>query len=160
MLFWIKVVITSQQFDVARQAIQIDCELWNFRLYRKPHSKTKVSWLDQHPLANWWYRHRYAECPLTIESHKLSVDQNLVEVFTKGVDRPSVCRPWSAQASWLFCEEQQFLFSLVQLENGVLSDVFSVVQLRVLQAWYSQRMVPDRISNPHGEHAEDLWMLE
>ncbi|CAM6127800.1 unnamed protein product [Calypogeia fissa] len=35
-----------------------------------------------------------------------------------------------------------------------------VGQVRVLQAWYSQRMVPDRISNPHGEHAENLWILE
>lgn len=33
-------------------------------------------------------------------------------------------------------------------------------QVRRLEAWLSMRMVDDRISNPHGEHAEHLWLVE
>jgi hypothetical protein len=29
----------------------------------------------------------------------------------------------------------------------------------VLDADFAQRMAPDRVSNPHGEHAEDFWEI-
>ncbi|KAJ1400725.1 hypothetical protein B484DRAFT_241499 [Ochromonadaceae sp. CCMP2298] len=29
----------------------------------------------------------------------------------------------------------------------------------VNDAFYSQRSIEDRVSNPHGEHAEDMWIL-
>lgn len=29
----------------------------------------------------------------------------------------------------------------------------------VEDSFYSQRIVEDRISNPHGEHAEDVWLV-
>jgi len=32
-----------------------------------------------------------------------------------------------------------------------------VVEVRILAHDYSQRMDPDRVSNPHGEHAQDVW---
>jgi hypothetical protein len=33
-----------------------------------------------------------------------------------------------------------------------------VVQL-IEDAMYSQRTIEDRVSNPHGEHAEDVWII-
>mmetsp|Transcript_8443 Transcript_8443/g.13363 ORF Transcript_8443/g.13363 Transcript_8443/m.13363 type:complete len:182 (+) Transcript_8443:513-1058(+) len=35
-----------------------------------------------------------------------------------------------------------------------------LLEFRIEQAYFSQRMVQDRIHNPHGEHAEDCWVLE
>jgi hypothetical protein len=29
----------------------------------------------------------------------------------------------------------------------------------ILDADFAQRMAPDRVSNPHGEHAEDFWEI-
>ncbi len=31
--------------------------------------------------------------------------------------------------------------------------------VRRVEADYGQRVDPDRISNPHSEHAEDIWLL-
>lgn len=33
-------------------------------------------------------------------------------------------------------------------------------KVRVLDHSFSERMVPDRVSNPHGEHAEGVWELD
>ncbi|BBM98910.1 hypothetical protein MPTK1_1g17140 [Marchantia polymorpha subsp. ruderalis] len=30
----------------------------------------------------------------------------------------------------------------------------------VEEAWFSQRMVSDRVSNPHGEHAHNIWLID
>lgn len=38
--------------------------------------------------------------------------------------------------------------------------VVPLPEVRRLEAWLSMRMVDDRISNPHGEHAENLWLVE
>lgn len=32
--------------------------------------------------------------------------------------------------------------------------------LRLVDAEYGQRVDPDRISNPHSEHAEDIWIVQ
>ncbi|KAK3251174.1 hypothetical protein CYMTET_39479 [Cymbomonas tetramitiformis] len=48
------------------------------------------------------------------------------------------------------------------LESYEATHQYSVTldQVRLLeQVTYSQRMSPDRISNPHGEHAEDVWEI-
>eukprot|EP00884_Botryococcus_braunii_P008628 jgi/Botrbrau1/17767/Bobra.0127s0023.2 len=42
------------------------------------------------------------------------------------------------------------------------TDVLKVPQealLRLVEAEYGQRVDPDRISNPHSEHAEDIWLV-
>ncbi|KAL3699869.1 hypothetical protein R1sor_017891 [Riccia sorocarpa] len=33
-------------------------------------------------------------------------------------------------------------------------------QVRVIEAWPSQRMDSDRVSNPHGEHAHSVWLID
>ena len=37
------------------------------------------------------------------------------------------------------------------------------IRVRILALWpdveYTQRMVEDRVSNPHGEHAENVWLI-
>lgn len=32
--------------------------------------------------------------------------------------------------------------------------------LRLVDAEYGQRVDPDRIANPHSEHAEDIWIVQ
>lgn len=48
---------------------------------------------------------------------------------------------------------------LVEDHSGTteLVPLSSVVQ--VVEADYGQRIDPDRVSNPHGEHAEEVWQL-
>ncbi|KAG0554557.1 hypothetical protein KC19_12G100100 [Ceratodon purpureus] len=51
------------------------------------------------------------------------------------------------RATWIADERQDMV-------------VVPLSQVRRLEAWLSMRMVDDRISNPHGEHAEHLWLVE
>ena len=45
------------------------------------------------------------------------------------------------------------------LGKPVKPAVEAVVETVVADACFSQRIVEDRISNPHGEHAEDVWIV-
>ena len=40
-------------------------------------------------------------------------------------------------------------------DNGIV--VAPLSSLRRVDAFYAQRAVADRVSNPHGEHAENTW---
>lgn len=62
-------------------------------------------------------------------------------------------------------EEQVMVAQLKHEGDGTwtVSDTEHIVAICcvhcVVQAEYSQRIDPDRISNPHGEHAEDIWQV-
>jgi hypothetical protein len=62
-----------------------------------------------------------------------------------------VCQP-------LFQEEDSGVWLEATYTRGA-----KTVQLRdvaaILDADFAQRMAPDRVSNPHGEHAEDFWEI-
>lgn len=70
-----------------------------------------------------------------------------VETFRAG-DDACVCQPLYEEAS-----TGLWLESHARPPRSVrLADVRAVVE-----ADFAQRMAPDRVSNPHGEHAEDFW---
>ena len=56
------------------------------------------------------------------------------------------------------CEEPE---TGVWLESHVRPRVSVRMEdvLAVVAADFAQRMAPDRVSNPHGEHAEDFWEI-
>mmetsp|Transcript_28710 Transcript_28710/g.39674 ORF Transcript_28710/g.39674 Transcript_28710/m.39674 type:complete len:191 (+) Transcript_28710:129-701(+) len=56
----------------------------------------------------------------------------------------------------LFFEESSGLW--LETYSGDLYSV-SIDQVRVLDQDVSQRMDPDRVSNPHGEHAQNVWEI-
>ena len=66
-------------------------------------------------------------------------------------DGTCVCQP-------LFQEEDSGVWLEATYTRGA-----KTVQLRdvaaILDADFAQRMAPDRVSNPHGEHAEDFWEI-
>jgi hypothetical protein len=66
-------------------------------------------------------------------------------------DGTCVCQP-------LFQEEETGVWLEATYTRGPktvpLGDVTAI-----LDADFAQRMAPDRVSNPHGEHAEDFWEI-
>ena len=66
-------------------------------------------------------------------------------------DGTCVCQP-------LFQEEDSGVWLEATYTRGAktvkLGDVAAI-----LDADFAQRMAPDRVSNPHGEHAEDFWEI-
>ena len=56
------------------------------------------------------------------------------------------------------CEEI-LLFVDDDQEEMILSDPSIIIVALVNEFEYTQRIVEDRVSNPHGEHAEDVWIL-
>jgi hypothetical protein len=56
------------------------------------------------------------------------------------------------------CEEPE---TGVWLESHVRPRVSVRMEdvLAVVAADFAQRVAPDRVSNPHGEHAEDFWEI-
>lgn len=61
-----------------------------------------------------------------------------------------------------FDAKQELVVNLYYDENveSCKADKSSVIILAILNdVQYSQRMIEDRVSNPHGEHAEDVWTV-
>lgn len=57
--------------------------------------------------------------------------------------------------------EKEDMITLCYDETAQYLNIDSVNITHVYESvHYSQRIVEDRISNPHGEHAEDVWIIE
>lgn len=48
---------------------------------------------------------------------------------------------------------------LVEDHSGTTQRIATSSVVQVVNADYGQRIDPDRVSNPHGEHAEEIWQL-
>ncbi|KAG6542204.1 hypothetical protein Mapa_016437 [Marchantia paleacea] len=58
------------------------------------------------------------------------------------------------------CQEVPSSNEWVEDEDKIL-DCLPLHRLQLVEeAWFSQRMVSDRVSNPHGEHAHNIWLID
>ena len=58
-----------------------------------------------------------------------------------------------------FDEKELILYEDTDEEPIPLNDPSIIICEVVVGFLYTQRIVEDRVSNPHGEHAEDVWIL-
>lgn len=59
----------------------------------------------------------------------------------------------------LFCDDSFSSIAIVSDPMGLQSGAVIVGVVDASLCCLSQRIVEDRVSNPHGEHAEDVWVL-
>jgi hypothetical protein len=100
-----------------------------------------------------------------------TLEENDVVIFATGQSRPSLTTAVGVITRISTAEGLATIEELGQDEQDTRDGVTTWVEagqqhnvpidaiVRVLQADFSQRMDADRVSNPHGEHAHDVWEI-
>ena len=93
----------------------------------------------------------------TVEPSKLQLKDGIQSIASVTSSRK--LQPLYRREDREYDEKELILYEDTDKEQVSISDPSIVICEVVVGFLYTQRIVEDRVSNPHGEHAEDVWIL-
>ena len=92
-----------------------------------------------------------------VETSKLQLKDGVQSIASVTSNRK--LQPLYRREDREFDEKELILYEDTEEKPISLSDPSIIICEIVVGFLYTQRIVEDRVSNPHGEHAEDVWIL-